>query len=790
MCIEWKVKFFIFPLTAHLLFSQDTTGVGALSGFVQGSDKQPVISANLCITSTNNCITSDSQGRFRFNGLRPGTYTLDVKGPKVQLKSNPIQVAAGVESRIEITLPSIEASSQSLTVTESALVAPEEIKTSSYIVTGKDVFQNAGALQDVSRFVQVLPGVAIGSDDFRNDIIVRGGSPLENLFVVDNIEVPNINSFANFASAGGSVGILDANLIENVTFLTGGFPAPYINRASSVLQITQREGDRDKFGGRATLGYAGAGLILEGPLGKSKKGSFVTSFRRTFLDLFTKDLGFGGVPVAYTFNTKLLYDLTSRDRIWLVNLTGVDNIRLGAREGQSEKDREEEVTNFDIRYKGRRSATGFNWQRVFSDRSVGLLGVTYSAARVNSSVRDLLSTGSGIPATGNLDNLIARSQLLYSENSREGETTIKYDFTRYMGESLKLQAGGNFKSFGVSYNSQSPFGDDSPYSVRPDVNPFTLNRRFRTSQSSGYAQITGDTLNRLSYTIGGRWDNYGFINRNRFSPRASLSYRLSQRMQLRASFGQYFQQPALLFLTVFPQNRNTLPFRADHYIAGLSYRFKNGVLFTVEGYRKNYKDYPVASQFPSLSLANLGDTFAVRTILFPIESAGRGTAQGLELYAEKRFGDKWFAIGNLSFSKSRQAGLDGIQRPSSFDYNRIANITGGYRLTPKWELSVRASYLSGRPYTPFDTRLSTQQSRAIFDLNRVNAERLPDYFRLDLRVDRRFTVKGKPVLFFIGAQNVTNRKNTAGFTWNRRLNTQLVNEQLGLFPTIGLDWRF
>ena len=787
-----RVKFFILLLIAHLLFSQDTTGVGALSGTVQSSDKQSVMAAELCITSSNNCVKSDSQGRFRFTGLRPGTYTLDVKGPKVQLKSNPIQVAAGVESRVEITLPSIEASTQSLTVTESALVAPEEIKTSSYIVTGKDVFQNAGSLQDVSRFVQVLPGVAIGSDDF-TVVLPRISSSRDAGQVAANLIAALSRPFEiddQKMYAGGSVGILDANLIENVTFLTGGFPAPYINRASSVLQITQREGDRDKFGGRATLGYAGAGIIFEGPLGKSKKGSFVTSFRRTFLDLFTKDIGFGGVPVAYTFNTKLLYDLTSRDRIWLVNLTGVDNIRLGAREGQTEKDREEEVTNFDIRYKGRRSATGFNWQRVFSDRSVGLLGVTYSAARVNSSVRDLLSTGTGIPATGNIDDLIARSQLRYSENSREGETTIKYDFTRYMGESLKLQAGGNFKSFGVSYNSQSPFGDDSPYSVRPNLNPFTLDRQFRTSQSSGYAQITGDTMKRLSYTIGGRWDNYGFISRNRFSPRASLSYRLSQRMQLKASFGQYFQQPALLFLTVFPQNQNTLPFRADHYITGLSYRFKNGVLFTVEGYRKNYKDYPVASQFPSLSLANLGDTFAVRTILFPLESAGRGSAQGLELYAEKRFGEKWFAIGNLSFSKSRQAGLDGIERPSSFDYNRIANITGGYRLTQKWELSVRASYLSGRPYTPFDTRLSTQQSRAIFDLNRVNAERLPDYFRLDLRADRRFTVKGKPVLFFIGAQNITNRKNTAGFTWNRRLNTQLVNEQLGLFPTIGLDWRF
>ena len=781
--------FALLSVLTSLLWAQDTTGVGALSGLVQDVKKQPLNSVELCISSSNNCGKSDNLGRFRFTGLRPGNYILDVKGPQIRLKSDSIQIRAGVEERVEITLPAIEASSQSLTVTASVMVAPEEIKTSSYLVSGQEVFKNAGALQDVSRYLQVLPGVAIGSDDFRNDIIVRGGSPLENLFVVDNVEVPNINSFANFASAGGTVGILDANLIENVTFLTGGFPVPYINRTSSVLQVTQREGNRNQFGGRATLGFAGAGLILEGPLGKSKKGSFVTSFRRTFLDLFTKDVGFGGVPVAYTFNAKLLYDFTARDRVWLVNFTGIDSIRLGASPGQTAKDREDEVTNFDIRYKGRRSATGLNWQHVYSNSAVGLLGVTYSAARVTSSVRDLLSTGALIPIGTPVDDLIAKSRVLFDENSREGETTLKYDFTRYALESMKFQAGGSFKNFGVDYAAQSPFGNDTPYSALRNLNPFILKQNLRAYQSSGYAQATGE-LGKFGYTIGGRIDHYQFISRARFSPRASVNYRLTQRLQLRAGYGQYFQQPALLFIAVFPLNRAILPWRADHYITGLSYRFKNGVLATVEAYRKNYKDYPVASQFPTLSLANVGDTFDVRQILFPIESAGRGRAQGLEFYVEKRFGERWFAIANLSFSKSRQGGLDGVLRPSSFDYNRIANFTGGYRLSRQWELSTRASYLSGRPYTPFDSRLSTTQSRAIFDLARVNGERLPDYFRIDLRADYRFTLKKMPVLLFVGAQNITGRKNVAGYTWNRRLNIVQTNEQLGIFPTIGLDWRF
>ena len=252
-----------------------------------------------------------------------------------------------------------------MTVTAPAYRAPEEVKNSGYLVTPREVLKNAGALQDVSRYVQSLPGVAIGTNDFRNDIIVRGGSPLENLFIVDNIEIPNINSFANFASAGGTVSILDAQLLEDVTFLTGGYPAPYINRTSSVLQVTQREGSRDGFRGWTTLGFAGAGAIVEGPV-DGGKGSWIVSARRSFLDLFTEDIGVGGVPVLYTLNGKVVYDLTPRDRLWVVNLTGVDNIRLGYREGQEESDGE--LSTLDIRYDGWRSATGFNWQRS-SDRA-------------------------------------------------------------------------------------------------------------------------------------------------------------------------------------------------------------------------------------------------------------------------------------------------------------------------------------------------------------------------------------------------------------------------------------
>ncbi len=781
----------IIALATVVAAAQDTTGVGALQGRVTKPDGASSAQVKVCMVELNRCATTDADGRFRIADLRAGDYQLELTPPGgAATLSEVVQVRAGLEGTVDITLDALDTVRQSITVTASVFVAPEEVKNSSFLVTQKEVFQAAGALQDVSRYVQTLPGVAIGSNDFRNDIIVRGGSPLENLFIVDNIEIPNINAFANFASAGGPVSILDANLLQDVNFLTGGYPAPYINRVSSVLQITQREGDRKGFRGQVTSGFAGGGVVLEGPV-RQGKGSWVTSVRRSFLDLFTNDIGFGGVPVVYTTNSKFVYDLTPKDRIWVANLTGVDNIRLGPAEGTAFGDNTEQdgPNEFDIRYNGWRSATGFNWQRLFGSKGVGLLGLTHSEASVNSRVRDLVRFTVPDPSRP-VDELIPDSPLVFGENSREGETTLKYDFTGYLPMMDKIQVGGSYKLFRVRYNAQQPLGELSPFSLTPGVNPFFLDERDTATQSGAYLQASKNVSSRLNLTLGGRVDDYRILGTTRFSPRAGVSYRVNDKLSVRASYGQYFQQPLLFFVTVFPVNRGAVPFRADHLVTGISYEISPTLRFTVEGYAKQYKDYPTALEYPTLSLANVGDTFDVSSLLFPITSAGRGRVRGIEFFLEKKFRDRWFGQANLAFSRTRHAALDTIFRPGSFDYPVIANFVGGYRINSKWEVSTRASFLSGRPFTPFDVEESTQQRRPIFDLTRVNEERADDYFRLDIRLDRTFTVRDKPLLVFLGLQNVTNRRNFAQLRWDRVANQQTVGEQLGLFPLIGLDWRF
>ena len=768
--------------------AQDTVGTGVVRGEVVRSDGTPGEFLQVCIAGTGLCSPSDQNGRFAAIDARPGLVQLEVRIESGgTLLSGTVQVRAGQTSEVRLELPDVAAVETSVTVSAAALLVPDEVVSSGVSIQKREIAKTAGTLEDVSRYVSTLPGVVTGSADFRNDIIVRGGSPLENLFVVDNIEIPNINSFANLASAGGTVSLLDVQLIEDVTFLTGGYPAPYINRLSSVMQVAQREGSRDRFHARATLAYAGAGGVVEGPWARGK-GSWIVSARRSFLDFFTDDIGTGGVPVYYSFTGKAVRDFGNFDRIWVTSITGIDSIRLGLTEN-TEPD--ESLGAFDIRYAGRRNATGFNWQRILGTRGVGLLGLTHSGATVDSTVKDLVRSGP-IPSELSVGQAIAAGAVTFRQDSTEDETTIKYDLTIHAGRAGEYRVGGAQKFFVNDYVTLSPLGYDGPFAVVPDLNPIDLRERFTATQGSAYIQGTHKFGRRMRVTVGGRFDRYAQfgVSNLRMSPRAGVSVAIAGNLSWNASWGIYHQLPVYLFLAAFPENRALIPARSDHWISGLSWTPKRNLRVTLEAYSKRYKDYSVATQFPALSFANVGDTFDVRDILYPMTSAGRGRVHGVELFAEKKFSEKWFGQLNVAYSRARHAGLDGKLRPGAFDRPFAFNAVGGRRIGRKWEVAFRTAYLTGRPYTPFDIELSESQRRGVFDLDRVNTLRYIPFFTLDLRLDRTFLVRDREVVVYAGVQNVTGRRNQTTLLWNRVTNNPRFPTGLSRFLIVGWEWNF
>ena len=470
------------------------------------------------------------------------------------------------------------------------------------------------------------------------------------------------------------------------------------------------------------------------------------------------------------------------------NVSGADSIRLGLTE---DSDLADTLSTFDIRYRGRRFATGANWQRTFGATGVGLLGLSYTRASVDQRIKDLVRDGVQDPGTPVADQIASGAEV-FRENSIESEAAAKYDLTLNVTAIGKLQAGVAGRRMRYAYDAASPFGADGPYFVEPDQYPFALAEQRTTTQAAGYVQASRALGTRLGVTAGVRADRFGYLAAWRTVPRFGASLKVTPSVTVKGALGRYYQQPFMLFVSAFPENRGVTPFRADHAVAGVEWLPDASTRVSIEAYAKRYGDYPAARDVPSLSLANIGDTFAIRDVLFPLVSEGAGTARGVELLAERKPapGARWFGQANLSVSKTRHAGRDGVFRPGSFDYPIVANLVGTRLLGERWLASIRAVYLDGRPLTPIDAAASASGRRAIYDLSRVNAERSPDYFRADLRVDRRFTVSGRDLTVFAGVQNITNRKNFSSFAWDRRNNSLRTSEQLGVFPILGLDWQF
>jgi outer membrane cobalamin receptor len=302
-------------------------------------------------------------------------------------------------------------------------------------------------------------------------------------------------------------------------------------------------------------------------------------------------------------------------------------------------------------------------------------------------------------------------------------------------------------------------------------------------------------------SAGGRVQTFAFGSRLTATPRISTGFALSPHTSLHASFGRYNQLPPFLDMLSYPGNRFLSPIKVRQLIAGIdAYRWSHGSI-GVEAYQKNYADYPVSTEYPSLSLANMVDTLGQEFIWIPLTSAGRGLTRGVELSTQMRLGGNIFLQANAAYERSLFSGLDNVMRPGNFDYPLVANAAGSYRFARRYEVSARYEYTTGRPYTPFQLQESGEQNRPIYNLNLINAVRGPFYSRLDFQASRTFSVGAHKLAFYGGLENAFNRTNFLGYAWmpraeltgycrNRPAYCVSTQDQMGRFPNFGAKYVF
>ena len=545
----------LVALAAPLASAQTLTG-----RVVDAVTQATLPGANVAVLGADDALVggaaADLDGAFAIDGLAPGTYRVRasfvgydtrVLADVVIQGSRPTfvlfelrEAAAGLEDEVVVTAGFFEDEPDA--PVSVAVLGPEEIR------------RTPGGQNDISRSLLALPGVSSGVDN-RNDLLVRGGGPSENAYIVDGIEIPQINHFATQGAAGGALGLLNVDFIREATFYTGGFPVRYGDAASSVLVVENRPGSAatldlptaitlgrtrgvsllmtalyrpgspETLAGDFTVGATEAALSLDGASGPDFNWTF--SARRSYLQLLFELIGLPIRPAYWDFQSRVEYTPTDADRLVYFGIWAVDD--FGIIQPTDPDDFEGREIASRVLDNDQRSYTqGVSWRRLFKNGFV--------TTAVSRSYQEFF-----------FDDLDEAGVPLLSSDAEEAAWRLRSDADLRLAPGLTLGVGGGASRETVA----SEF-----FQRATPATPFPTDLTFSTDlglwKGFGYGQITAQALDgRLALTAGVRADATDFLDETAVvSPRVSASFDLTDKLEVSAAVGRFTQSPELVSLAV------------------------------------------------------------------------------------------------------------------------------------------------------------------------------------------------------------------------------------------------
>ncbi len=794
----------LFMLLISVTFGFSQTG--SIKGRIYNEiNNEPIPFANVLIDSTQTGALSDIDGNYEIKNLKPGIYNVVCstigfsKGMFYE-----IQVTSAKSTTLDIPLTESSTKLEEFEIVASPFQRSEESPISMRTINAAEIYRNPGGNRDISKVIQILPGVA-SSASFRNDIIVRGGSPSENRFFLDGIEVPNINHFATQGSSGGPVGMINVNFIQEVNFLAGAFPANRGNALSSVMEFKQIEGNKDKLSGNVMLGSSDLGVTINSPLGK--KSSLIFSARRSYLQFLFSALKLPFLPTYNDFQYKHTFRFNSKNTLNIIGLAAIDDFELNTSVNDGETDQEQiERNNYilnNLPISTQWNYTlGANYTH-FSNKSYQTLVVSRNALN-NESIKYE-------------QNVETPENLILNYTSRETENKIRVENT-YRENGWKWNIGGGAQSVDY-YNSTF-----NRKVIDGNVQTIDFNSSLTFQKFELFTQLSKSVLKeRLALSFGLRTDfnNYSSDMSNplkQLSPRLSLSYVITSKLNANFNIGRYYQLPAYTILgyrdanqTLVNKANGVTYINSDHIVAGLEYLPKPATKITVEAFHKWYNNYPFSLN-DSISLANLGSDFGVLGNE-PVVSISTGRSYGLEFFVQQKLTSSIYGI--LSYTWVRSEFKDKNNNPvaSSWDNKHVLNVTAGKKFKKNWEIGAKFRLLGGAPYTPIDVATSSLKAnwdvtnQGLPDYNKLNTERLSLSHGLDIRVDKKWYFKEWSLNAYLDIQNVYNFQSQAPpyldvvrdgngspienpANQNAYLTRQISNSSGTVLPSVGLMIEF
>ena len=781
-----------------------TTTVFSQKGIIKGrvineKTNLPLEFAAILIQGTSIGSTSDLDGNFIFTGIEPGFKRLVVSSVGFQTTiSSEIQVQGNQTVFIDIAVPETAFELSEVTVRQNLNIKKIESPISVLSIGVQEIEKSAGANRDVSKVVQALPGVG-ATDPNRSDLIVRGGGPSENVFYLDGIEIPVINHFATQGSSGGSVGIINPDFVREINFYTGAFPANRINALSSVMEIRQKDGSKDRIHSKLSVGASDAALTIDGPIGK--KSTFIVSARQSYLQFLFAAIGLPFLPTYNDFQLKYKYQIDKKNEISFIGIGAIDDMVLNtgiAKPTESQS------------YLLAQLPTYKQW-----NYTVGTVYKHFAETHFDTWVlsRNMLRN-KNFKYKDNNESLGKTSD--YS--SDEAENKLRFE-RNYPDLPIKLSYGAGIK---YSHYTNETF---RKLYFNNTVTDLKYNTEINLFAYHAFAQASKKFMDeklKLSFGINFAGIDYNNNMRNplnQFSPRLSASYVISEKLDLNANIGRYALQPAYTTLgykdsnNVFVNQNEKLRYTiSNQIIAGFDYRPMEKVRMTIEGFYKGYEYYPF-SVADGLSTASKGTNFGqIGDEL--IESTGKGRAYGVEFLTKIMEMKNLNLTATYTYFRSEFTDINGKYVSSSWDTKHLVNLIASYKLPKNWNVAIRWRFVGGAPYTPIDSIATKQKviwdvrNQAVKDLKNFNSVRLPNAHQLDMRIDKEFYFKKWVLNLYTDIQNVYNFK-TEGAPIYSNLKENPVNsndtnvdpsgnyvlrtiENFGgnILPTIGLIFKF
>lgn len=761
---------------------------------IDKASRQPLEFINVLVLGLGRGGVTDAEGHFNIGEVPPGIYRLQASAVGYKTILTPEYIVSTKDLTIQIETEENLTELEGVTVTASPFRRDPESPVGLRVIGLQEIEKSPGANRDISRIVQSYPGVAFSPAGYRNDLIVRGGSPSENRFYLDGVEIPNINHFSTQGASGGPVGIINADLIREVNFYTGAFPTDRGNAMSSVLDFKLRDGDMERNSLKATLGASEVSLASNGHIGK--KTSYLVSVRQSYLQFLFDMLGLPFLPTFTDAQFKLKTRFNANNELTILGLGGIDNMKLNTK-------LDGEKAEYILSYLPKIQQETFTLGAVYRHYAgIHVQSVVVSHSYLNNRNTKYLNNDES-----STDNLSLKLR------SVEQETKSRIENTSTFGN-WKINFGANLDySQYTNTTFQRVYIDEGRTF---DYHTYLGMWRWGIFGTINYAT----TDERFTASLGVRTDANNFSSGmkgmgDQLSPRLSLSYRLTDGLYLSGNAGLYYQLPPYTGLG-FKDNNGAWVNKYLRYMSvsqeslGLSWHPGNTFELSAEGFYKQYDKIPF-SIADGIPLACKGNDYGVIGNE-ALSSTAQGRAYGIEILMKWLIAKKLNLASSFTLFKSEYRNNKQSEYiASAWDNRYIFNMSGTYNFPHNWSLGMKISCIGGAPYTPYDVEKSSlvtawnAQGRPYYDYTKYNTGRLPAFGQLDVRVDKTFYLKRCMLGFYIDLQNVTNSKfkqpdilmstgvieNPSAPMAEQRYKMKYITQKSGtLMPTLGITFEY